>query len=145
MLRTVFEKSHSMARRSACLGFPAGVSVFCIAWGAASDRGAFGALGNGSRSGGCRRRADTLWRVAKCPVHLGNTPFYKPHPGVPALLVHIVAPKSVGVRFLPMQSGPMGGGDHESEIGSNGSIVPRGRYTCFGSRVDRRVWFCGDR
>jgi hypothetical protein len=64
-----------VARRSACLGFPAGVSVFCIAWGAASDGGALGALRNGSRSGGCRRRADTLWRVAKCPLHLGNTSF----------------------------------------------------------------------
>jgi hypothetical protein len=34
------------------------------------------------------------------------------------LLVHIVAPKIVGVRFLAMQSGPMGDGDHEPAIGS---------------------------
>jgi hypothetical protein len=27
------------------------------------------------------------------------------------LLVHIVAPKIVGVRFLAMQSGPMGDGE----------------------------------
>src|ERR1700716_4288627 len=47
-----------VARRSACLGFLAGVSVFCIAWGAALDRGALGALWNGNRSGGCRRRAE---------------------------------------------------------------------------------------
>ena len=57
------------------------------------------------------------------------------------MLGHIVTLKIVGVTCLAMQSRPMGDGDHEPAVDSNGGIMPRGRYPGFGSCVVRCVWF----
>ena len=74
-------------------------------------------------------------------LHLGNTPLKTEYPGFSPLLGPIVAPTIVGVTCLAMQSGPIGDGDHEPALDSKGSVVPRGRDTCFGSCVARCV--CG--
>jgi hypothetical protein len=70
-------------------------------------------------------------------LHLSNTRSKTEYPTFPPLLVHIIPPKIFGVTCLAMQSRPIGDGDHEPAVGSNGSFVPRGRNTRFGSCVDR--------
>src|ERR1700720_4712893 len=59
------------------------------------------------------------------PVAFGQHPFLKTVSGV---FRHCLSLSQL--QKSASDSGPMGDGDHEPAVGSNGGIVPRGRYTC---------------